>query len=99
MLVQLNIIKCLFIHIFTSFLSVKNYAHILYLFNFFFDLVIRDYDGYFYIREKNGGYLAGGFEPVSKPIDLKEMESPTTVKPLPENWDQFRKFVTPFVSL
>lgn len=51
--------------------------------------VIRDYDGYFYLREKNGGYLAGGFEPVSKPIDLKEMESPTILKPLPEDWDQF----------
>lgn len=56
----------------------------------YFHLVIRDYDGYFYIREKDGGYLAGGFEPLSKPIDLLEMES-TTFRPLPEDWDQFRK--------
>ncbi|GBM29156.1 Pyruvate dehydrogenase phosphatase regulatory subunit, mitochondrial [Araneus ventricosus] len=51
--------------------------------------VVRDYDGYFYIREKNGGYLAGGFEPTSKPFDLKEMESLKAFKPLPEDWDQF----------
>lgn len=52
--------------------------------------VIRDFDGYFYIREKNGCYLAGGFEPVSKPLDLKEMESfNTSFKPLLEDWDQF----------
>ncbi|XP_015909112.1 pyruvate dehydrogenase phosphatase regulatory subunit, mitochondrial [Parasteatoda tepidariorum] len=51
--------------------------------------VIRDYDGYFYIREKDGCYLAGGFEPISKPLDLKEMESPTAFKSLPEDWDQF----------
>ncbi|KAG8179596.1 hypothetical protein JTE90_001837 [Oedothorax gibbosus] len=51
--------------------------------------VIRDYDGYFYIREKNGGYLAGGFEPVSKPFDLKDMETLKTFKPLQEDWDQF----------
>ncbi|XP_054719909.1 pyruvate dehydrogenase phosphatase regulatory subunit, mitochondrial-like [Uloborus diversus] len=51
--------------------------------------VIRDYDGHFYVREKNGGYLAGGFEPVSKPLDVKETESPSTFKPLPEDWDQF----------
>ncbi|KFM67069.1 Pyruvate dehydrogenase phosphatase regulatory subunit, mitochondrial, partial [Stegodyphus mimosarum] len=51
--------------------------------------VIRDYDGYFYIREKNGSYLAGGFEPISKPLDLKEMEYPTSFKPLAEDWDQF----------
>lgn len=49
--------------------------------------VIRDYDGYFYIREKNGCYLAGGYEPVSKPLDMKEI--PECFHPLQEDWDQF----------
>lgn len=49
--------------------------------------VIRDYDGHFYIRENQGRYLAGGFEPISKPLDLKEL--PGSFKPLTEDWDQF----------
>ncbi|XP_067144980.1 pyruvate dehydrogenase phosphatase regulatory subunit, mitochondrial isoform X2 [Centruroides vittatus] len=49
--------------------------------------VIRDYDGYFYIRENNGRFLAGGFEPVSKPLDPNDIVDPS--KPLPEDWDQF----------
>lgn len=49
--------------------------------------VIRDYDGYFYIRENNGRFLAGGFEPISKPLDPNDISDPS--KPLPEDWDQF----------
>lgn len=50
--------------------------------------VIHDCDGYFYIRVHNGGFLAGGFEPKSKPVDLRELPS-RGLGTLPEDWDQF----------
>lgn len=34
--------------------------------------VIRDPDGYIYLRERDGCILAGGFEPVAKPVYEKE---------------------------
>lgn len=35
-------------------------------------LVIRDPDGYIYLRERDGCILAGGFEPVAKPVYEEE---------------------------
>uniref|UniRef100_A0A6B0VGT1 Putative dimethylglycine dehydrogenase n=2 Tax=Ixodes ricinus TaxID=34613 RepID=A0A6B0VGT1_IXORI len=45
--------------------------------------VIHDCDGHFYLRVRGGAYLAGGFEPRGKPVDLKDLGT------LPEDWDQF----------
>lgn len=44
------------------------------------------------MRVHEGGYLAGGFEPRSKPVDLRELPSGGT---LPEDWDQFCKISSP----
>ncbi|XP_022669738.1 pyruvate dehydrogenase phosphatase regulatory subunit, mitochondrial-like isoform X2 [Varroa destructor] len=50
--------------------------------------VIHDYDGNFYIRVKDGKYIAGGFENHSKPVDFDNL--PAIGRGLlPEDWDQF----------
>lgn len=36
------------------------------------NLVLRDPDGYIYLRERDGCILAGGFEPVAKPVYEEE---------------------------
>ena len=38
--------------------------------------VLRDQDGYIYAREWSGGIMAGGFEPISKPIFSDGVPSP-----------------------
>ncbi|CAN8002088.1 unnamed protein product, partial [Ixodes hexagonus] len=45
--------------------------------------VIQDCDGHFYLRVRGGAYLAGGFEPRGKPVDLRHLGT------LPQDWDQF----------
>lgn len=52
--------------------------------------VIHDCDGHFYLRAHEGAYLAGGFEPRSKPADLSIIPS-GELGTLPEDWDQFCK--------
>lgn len=42
---------------------------------FLFYSVIRDPDGYIYLRERDGCILAGGFEPVAKPVYEEESKS------------------------
>lgn len=37
--------------------------------------VIRDPDGYIYLRERDGCILAGGFEPIAKPVLEDESKS------------------------
>ncbi|UYV76307.1 PDPR, partial [Cordylochernes scorpioides] len=49
--------------------------------------VIYDHDGHIYIREYQGRYLAGGYEPISKPVDPEQL--PKNTQPIPEDWDQF----------
>lgn len=34
--------------------------------------MVRDPDGYIYLRERDGCILAGGFEPVAKPVYEEE---------------------------
>lgn len=36
--------------------------------------VVRDPDGYIYLRERDGCILAGGFEPIAKPVYEEESE-------------------------
>ncbi|XP_012143868.1 pyruvate dehydrogenase phosphatase regulatory subunit, mitochondrial isoform X2 [Megachile rotundata] len=52
--------------------------------------VIRDLDGYIYFRENNGRLLAGGFEPIAKPV-FEDGTIPETTEQrfLPEDWDHF----------
>ncbi|ESO90301.1 hypothetical protein LOTGIDRAFT_233822 [Lottia gigantea] len=51
---------------------------------------IRDYDGYTYSREWNGGLLAGGFEPVSKPCFHTGVPDKFEFQLLQEDWDHFQ---------
>ncbi|XP_011494502.1 PREDICTED: pyruvate dehydrogenase phosphatase regulatory subunit, mitochondrial isoform X2 [Ceratosolen solmsi marchali] len=52
--------------------------------------VVRDLDGHIYFRENGGCILAGGFEPISKPVfeDGVIPENPKD-RNLPPDWDQF----------
>ncbi|XP_046549851.1 pyruvate dehydrogenase phosphatase regulatory subunit, mitochondrial-like isoform X1 [Haliotis rubra] len=52
--------------------------------------VIRDSDGYTYFREWNGGVLAGGFEPVAKPVFTHGIPDKFEFQLLPEDWDHFQ---------
>ncbi|XP_041375941.1 pyruvate dehydrogenase phosphatase regulatory subunit, mitochondrial-like isoform X2 [Gigantopelta aegis] len=51
---------------------------------------IYDYDGMIYIRELNGGLLAGGFEPVAKPVFRREIPKKFEFQLFTEDWDHFQ---------
>ncbi|XP_065914699.1 pyruvate dehydrogenase phosphatase regulatory subunit, mitochondrial-like [Dysidea avara] len=51
---------------------------------------LRDMDGCVYFREWGGGILAGGFEPLSKPIFTDGVPTPFEYQLLPEDWDHFQ---------
>ena len=55
--------------------------------------VLRDQDGYIYIREWSGGIMAGGFEPISKPVFSGGVLSPFEFQLLPEDLNHFRKMI------
>ncbi|KAF9412520.1 hypothetical protein HW555_008989 [Spodoptera exigua] len=50
--------------------------------------IIRDPDGYIYLRERDGCILAGGFEPIAKPVYEEEITS-MAQRCVPEDWDHF----------
>jgi len=52
--------------------------------------VIRDFDGYIYMREFNGGILGSGFEPIGKPCFVDGVPANFHSKLLSEDWDQFQ---------
>jgi glycine cleavage system T protein len=52
--------------------------------------VLRDTDGYIYVREEVGGLLMGGFEPVAKPWGMSGFPPDFAFSLLPEDWDHFR---------
>jgi 4-methylaminobutanoate oxidase (formaldehyde-forming) len=52
--------------------------------------VLRDTDGYIYVREEVGGLLMGGFEPVAKPWGMAGIPEDFAFSLLPEDWDHFR---------
>ena len=52
--------------------------------------VLRDPDGYIYVREEVGGLLMGGFEPVAKPWGMSGIPADFSFSLLPEDWDHFR---------
>ena len=52
--------------------------------------VMRDPDGYIYVKEEVGGLLVGGFEPVAKPWATDGIPEPFEFRLLPDDWDQFQ---------
>src|SRR2546426_6300222 len=52
--------------------------------------VLRDTDGYIYVREEVGGLLMGGFEPVAKPWGMHGLPKDFAFSLLPEDWEHFR---------
>jgi 4-methylaminobutanoate oxidase (formaldehyde-forming) len=52
--------------------------------------VLRDTDGYIYVREEVGGLLMGGFEPVAKPWGMNGIPADFAFSLLPEDWDHFQ---------
>ena len=52
--------------------------------------VLRDTDGYIYVREEVGGLLMGGFEPVAKPWGMDGFPPDFAFSLLPEDWEHFR---------
>jgi len=57
--------------------------------------VLRDTDGYLYVREEVGGLLVGGFEPVAKPWDVEAMPEDFAFSLLPPDWEHCRVFMEP----
>ena len=52
--------------------------------------VLRDTDGYIYVREEVGGLLMGGFEPAAKPWGMHGIPADFKFSLLPEDWEHFR---------
>jgi glycine cleavage system T protein len=55
--------------------------------------VLRDTDGFIYVREEVGGLLMGGFEPVAKPWGMEGIPADFKFSLLPEDWEHFRVFM------
>jgi 4-methylaminobutanoate oxidase (formaldehyde-forming) len=52
--------------------------------------VLRDTDGYIYVREEVGGLLMGGFEPVAKPWGMAGIPEEFAFSLIAEDWDHFQ---------
>jgi glycine cleavage system T protein len=52
--------------------------------------VLRDTDGYIYVREEVGGLLMGGFEPEAKAWGTEGIPEDFAFSLLPEDWEHFR---------
>jgi len=52
--------------------------------------VLRDTDGFIYVREEVGGLLMGGFEPVAKPWGMDGIPGDFAFSLLPEDWEHFQ---------
>ena len=51
--------------------------------------VLRDTDGYVYIKEDAGKLLVGAFEPRAKPLPMRALPARAEYIELPEDWDHF----------
>ena len=51
--------------------------------------VIRDPDGYCYIKEDTGKLMVGSFEPNAKPLPMSALPANQQFIEMPEDWDQF----------
>lgn len=55
---------------------------------------IRDFDSSIYIREFNGGFMVGGFEPNAKPAFVNYRTIPENWKSnVPADWQHFSEFL------
>ncbi len=57
--------------------------------------VLRDTDGYIYVREEVGGLLVGAFEPVAKPWGLGGIPGDFGFSLLHEDWEHCQVFMEP----
>ena len=55
--------------------------------------MLRDPDGYIYVKEEVGGLLMGGFEPVAKPWGMDGIPENFEFGMLPDDWDQFQVLI------
>lgn len=51
--------------------------------------IIRDTDGYVYVKEDAGKLLIGSFEPIAKPLPLSSLPKDAEFIELQEDWDHF----------
>ena len=51
--------------------------------------VLRDTDGYVYVKEDAGKLLVGAFEPQGKPLPIERLPAEQRFIELPEDWDHF----------
>ena len=51
--------------------------------------VLRDTDGYIYVKEDAGKFLVGAFEPVAKPLPMSSLPKRFEFGELPEDWGHF----------
>ena len=61
--------------------------------------VLRDMDGYIYIKEEVGGLVLGGFEPYAKPWGMEGIPDGFEFQALPEDWDQFEVFMNQSIGI
>ena len=61
--------------------------------------IVRDTDGYIYVKEDAGRLLVGCFEPVAKPLPLDKMPIGAEFVELPEDWDHFELPMTNAIEL
>lgn len=55
--------------------------------------ILRDPDGYIYIKQEGDGLLMGGCERTAKPWGMKGIPETFEFTELPEDWDQFELFM------
>ena len=53
--------------------------------------VVRDTDGFVYIKEDAGKYVIGSFEPEGKPLPMDKLPDDFEFGELPEDWDHFER--------
>ena len=51
--------------------------------------VLRDTDGYVYVKEDAGKLLVGAFEPQGKPLPMEKLPADPQFVELPEDWDHY----------
>ncbi len=51
--------------------------------------VLRNTDGYVYVKEDAGKLVVGAFEPRAKPLPISSLPERSEFLELPDNWDQF----------
>ena len=61
--------------------------------------IVRDTDGYIYVKEDAGRLLVGSFEPVAKPLPLEKLPAGAEFVELPEDWEHFELPMTNAIEL